>query len=345
MPLPYDVTTCFAEAQTAMVALKASVQTTFECANQALCDRVAELERELQDKREDIRNMQKLEAKLRLRDAEIEKLQDKVRKLEEEAAADAAVSGQLRPINRREGPPSIAESSSPPCRRATGNRNKSLSPSEAGNASGKHARGARQRSPSSPMPARRSKVSRSRDQGSDGEGKREVVAAAAATGVSGRRRGAERDSSNSSRRSSPRSPERRRGGAPRGRSRSRSYGGDRPTREKEHGEERRDALCIPFVLSGGCKLGDKCWNRHPQDEDVEQARQALKNKACRFGAQCKRSDCIFRHDGVDEKNAKRSEKPNENRGPTLPLCRYGDNCKRPDCKFRHEWDRSKPWSR
>lgn len=63
---------------------------------------------------------------------------------------------------------------------------------------------------------------------------------------------------------------------------------------KGKNKDREVPLCIPFIV-GKCQWGNKCRERHPEPEDCRQARESLQNKICRFGAQCKRKDCIFKH--------------------------------------------------
>jgi len=58
--------------------------------------------------------------------------------------------------------------------------------------------------------------------------------------------------------------------------------------------DREPALCIPFVFSK-CVWGDKCRERHPDPEDARLAKESLQNKVCRFGTECRRKDCVFRH--------------------------------------------------
>jgi len=67
-----------------------------------------------------------------------------------------------------------------------------------------------------------------------------------------------------------------------------------PPSSSGKGGERDNPLCIPFVI-GKCQWGDKCRDRHPDLEDCRQARESLQNKVCRFGVDCKRRDCIFKH--------------------------------------------------
>jgi len=58
--------------------------------------------------------------------------------------------------------------------------------------------------------------------------------------------------------------------------------------------DREPALCIAFVFSK-CVWGDKCRERHPDPEDARLAKESLQNKVCRFGVECRRKDCVFRH--------------------------------------------------
>eukprot|EP00927_Polykrikos_kofoidii_P055127 TRINITY_DN4942_c1_g1_i1.p1 TRINITY_DN4942_c1_g1~~TRINITY_DN4942_c1_g1_i1.p1 ORF type:complete len:487 (+),score=86.64 TRINITY_DN4942_c1_g1_i1:70-1530(+) len=69
----------------------------------------------------------------------------------------------------------------------------------------------------------------------------------------------------------------------RGRSRSRGKGADGQV-----------PLCIPYV-QGTCRRGDKCRDRHPDRDDCRQILDGLQRKPCRYGEQCKRRDCIFKH--------------------------------------------------
>jgi len=63
---------------------------------------------------------------------------------------------------------------------------------------------------------------------------------------------------------------------------------------KGKGKGKEAALCIPFVF-GKCVWGDRCRERHPDAEDARLAKESLQSKVCRFGVDCKRKDCVFRH--------------------------------------------------
>jgi len=108
-------------------------------------------------------------------------------------------------------------------------------------------------------------------------------------------------------------------------------------RKEGEGKPGDSALCIPFVV-GACKAGNDCKLRHPVEDDVSEAKAALRRKTCRFGATCTRPDCIFRHDGRKPERDARDTRDSCRATP----CRYGSACKRADCKFQHKWD-SKPW--
>lgn len=70
--------------------------------------------------------------------------------------------------------------------------------------------------------------------------------------------------------------------------------GGKGSKGKGGNKDRDVALCIPHVF-GKCHRGSLCRERHPEMEDCRQVRESLQNRECRFGAQCKRRDCIFKH--------------------------------------------------
>jgi len=77
--------------------------------------------------------------------------------------------------------------------------------------------------------------------------------------------------------------------------RSRSGGRGGKGRGKGGKGDREIPLCIGFVTSK-CTFGSKCRDRHPAtSEDCRMARETLTSKDCRFGATCKRKDCVFKH--------------------------------------------------
>jgi len=80
----------------------------------------------------------------------------------------------------------------------------------------------------------------------------------------------------------------------RSRSRRPWHSSSRGGKGKGKGAGKESALCIPFVF-GKCVWGDRCRERHPDEEDARLAKESLQSKVCRFGVDCKRKDCVFRH--------------------------------------------------
>eukprot|EP00927_Polykrikos_kofoidii_P062740 TRINITY_DN57540_c0_g1_i1.p1 TRINITY_DN57540_c0_g1~~TRINITY_DN57540_c0_g1_i1.p1 ORF type:complete len:351 (-),score=56.20 TRINITY_DN57540_c0_g1_i1:131-1183(-) len=53
-------------------------------------------------------------------------------------------------------------------------------------------------------------------------------------------------------------------------------------------------LCFLYII-GKCSQGDSCVSRHPDKEDCKQILVRMQRTSCRYGADCKRRDCVFRH--------------------------------------------------
>eukprot|EP00927_Polykrikos_kofoidii_P020331 TRINITY_DN19625_c0_g1_i1.p1 TRINITY_DN19625_c0_g1~~TRINITY_DN19625_c0_g1_i1.p1 ORF type:complete len:660 (-),score=126.72 TRINITY_DN19625_c0_g1_i1:96-2075(-) len=71
-------------------------------------------------------------------------------------------------------------------------------------------------------------------------------------------------------------------------------GGDKGKGSTKGKADRDVPLCISYVM-GNCQWSANCRDRHPDPENCRAAKETLLSKPCRFGSQCKRRDCIFKH--------------------------------------------------
>ncbi|KAF4663376.1 hypothetical protein FOL47_005765, partial [Perkinsus chesapeaki] len=53
-------------------------------------------------------------------------------------------------------------------------------------------------------------------------------------------------------------------------------------------------VCMPF-LAGYCTFGDKCFNCHPEPQQVKRLLAKYSRTKCRFGKDCKTSGCLYNH--------------------------------------------------
>jgi len=91
------------------------------------------------------------------------------------------------------------------------------------------------------------------------------------------------------------------GHAPFSRSRSRSRGTSRRPQAKARtkplgrsGAEMPQALCFLHVIDK-CRKGDACRDRHPARNEVLALRTKMERTPCRYGVDCTRGDCVFKH--------------------------------------------------
>lgn len=61
-------------------------------------------------------------------------------------------------------------------------------------------------------------------------------------------------------------------------------------------------VCIPFIM-GRCNLGDTCSALHVSKSDGSRLMEGLRSKPCKDGASCRKKDCMFKHEGRDERKA------------------------------------------
>lgn len=358
LALPENLKTCLAEARSSLLALEEALKEAWEDRRSGQEDLLAERERRCSEAEVAATRLQKElgtkaslveelqgrlaegERLLQKREEETKKLQAKVRKLEEAAAPRAERPPKAAPAEAG------AAAEKDGARPAAG-RGPRSSPSA--RRSSERGRGAARASP--PRQVKKESPPRRVNRRSPSRG-------SPSRRSPGRRAPAERSRSRDRRAPAGRSRSRRRKASlSRSRSRdSRSRSPTEPPGKDERappaaGRSDQGPLCIPFVM-GNCLAGDKCRNRHPRDDDLPNAREALKRKVCKFGADCKRRDCIFVHPGRDDAQRPRqaaAADPRDGRGADRVAgragwsqpgkvdrqCRYGASCKRPDCKFQH----------
>lgn len=53
-------------------------------------------------------------------------------------------------------------------------------------------------------------------------------------------------------------------------------------------------LCFFYVI-GKCRKGDSCPDRHPPEDDCKRILSGMQRTMCRYGNECRRRECIFKH--------------------------------------------------
>eukprot|EP00425_Heterocapsa_triquetra_P019293 CAMPEP_0195126264 /NCGR_PEP_ID=MMETSP0448-20130528/134589_1 /TAXON_ID=66468 /ORGANISM="Heterocapsa triquestra, Strain CCMP 448" /LENGTH=81 /DNA_ID=CAMNT_0040163943 /DNA_START=14 /DNA_END=259 /DNA_ORIENTATION=+ len=56
----------------------------------------------------------------------------------------------------------------------------------------------------------------------------------------------------------------------------------------------KGGVCFLYIIDK-CRKGDSCEDRHPDKYEVRTMRERMENTACRFGGDCTRRDCVFKH--------------------------------------------------
>merc|ERR1712183_1015147 len=77
------------------------------------------------------------------------------------------------------------------------------------------------------------------------------------------------------------------------RSRSRGRGGKSGGKSRS-GSTTAGSLCF-FYIIGKCKKGSECTDRHPEKQDCKAILERMQKTSCRYGVDCKREECIFKH--------------------------------------------------
>eukprot|EP00747_Dinoflagellata_sp_TGD_P017666 gnl/TRDRNA2_/TRDRNA2_125968_c1_seq2.p1 gnl/TRDRNA2_/TRDRNA2_125968_c1~~gnl/TRDRNA2_/TRDRNA2_125968_c1_seq2.p1 ORF type:complete len:236 (+),score=42.05 gnl/TRDRNA2_/TRDRNA2_125968_c1_seq2:168-875(+) len=70
---------------------------------------------------------------------------------------------------------------------------------------------------------------------------------------------------------------------------------------KGKGKGKDGSLCFMYIV-GKCKFDRGCNMRHPPTEECKTILASMKRTDCKFGNNCSRNDCVFKHpDGREER--------------------------------------------